>query len=96
MDQNFANSSCKGSPKEHSCEIISKSDQRFQRKKIKNFLESVNSASSPHSPDQCLGTDQNFTNKFSIGSPKEDFCETISQSDQWFQSRRFFKNPLCP
>ena len=33
-DQNFANSFWKGSPKEHSCEIISKSDQWFQRKRF--------------------------------------------------------------
>ena len=30
-DQNFANSFWKGSPKEHFCEIISKSDRWFQR-----------------------------------------------------------------
>ena len=29
-DQNFANSFWKGSPEEHSCEIISKSDQRLR------------------------------------------------------------------
>ena len=39
-DQNFANNYWKGSPKEHSCEIISKSDQRFQRKRfLKNSLK---------------------------------------------------------
>ena len=41
-DQNFANKFWKGSPKEHSCEIISKSDQRFQRSRFsKNFIMSV-------------------------------------------------------
>ena len=33
-DRNFANSFWKGAPKEHSCEIISKSDQWFQRKRF--------------------------------------------------------------
>ena len=38
-DQNFANDFWKGSPKEHSCEIISKSDQGFQRRRFfKNFF----------------------------------------------------------
>ena len=41
MDQNFANNFWKGSPKEHSCEIISKSDQRFQRRFFKNFFMSI-------------------------------------------------------
>ena len=42
MDQNFANNFWKGSPKEHSCEIISKSDQRFRRRRFfKNFFMSI-------------------------------------------------------
>ena len=41
-DQNFANTFWKGSPKEHSCEIISKSDQGFQRRRFfKNFFMSI-------------------------------------------------------
>ena len=41
MDQNFANNFWKGSPKEHSCEIISKSDQQFRRIFFKNFFMSL-------------------------------------------------------
>ena len=37
-DHNFANNIWKGSPKEHSCEIILKSDQRFQRRFFMNFF----------------------------------------------------------
>ena len=40
-DQNFANSIWKGSPKEHSCEIISKSDQQFPRRFFMNFYMSA-------------------------------------------------------
>ena len=50
------------------------------------------SARSPHSPEPCLWTDQNFANNFWKGSPKEHSCEIISKSDQHFQRRRFFKN----
>ena len=40
MDQNFANNILKGSPKEQSSEIIPKSDERFQKRRIlKNFSE---------------------------------------------------------
>ena len=40
MDQNFANNFLKGSPKEHSCEITSKSDKRFHgRRFLKNCLK---------------------------------------------------------
>ena len=41
-DQTFGNNFWKGSSKEHSCEIISKSDLWFQRKRsFKNFFMSV-------------------------------------------------------
>ena len=49
------------------------------------------SARSPHSPEPCLRMDQNFTNTFWKGSPKNHSCEIISKSDQRFR-RRFFKN----
>ena len=40
----------------------------------------------------CFSTDQNFTNNFRKGSPKEQFCEIISKSDKQFQRRRILKN----
>ena len=49
---------------------------------------------SPHSPEPCLWTDQNFANNFRKGSPKEHSCEIILKSDQPFLRRRFFKNYL--
>ena len=52
------------------------------------------SARSPHSPEPCFWTDQNFTSTFWKGSPKEHFCEIISKSDLQFQRRRFLKNCL--
>ena len=88
-DQNFANKFWKGSPKEHSCEIISKSDQRFRR-----ISSCPYSARSPHSPEPCLWTDQNFANNFWKGSPKEHSCEIILKSDHRFLRRRFLKNYL--
>ena len=51
------------------------------------------SARSPHTPEPCLWTDQNFASNFWKGSPKEHSCEIISKSDQRFQ-RRFFKEFL--
>ena len=71
MEQNFANSFWKGSLKEHSCEIISKSDQRFQRRSFLRISSCLCSASSPHSPEPCLWKDQTFANKFWKGSPME-------------------------
>ena len=50
------------------------------------------SARIPHSPEPCLWTDQNFTNNYWKGSPKEHSCEIISKPDQQFRRRRFFKN----
>ena len=41
-DQNFANNFSKKSPEEHFCEIISKSNQGFQKRRLfKNFFMSV-------------------------------------------------------
>ena len=41
-DQDFTNNFWKGSLKEHSCEIISKSDKRFRRRRVfKNFFMSI-------------------------------------------------------
>ena len=92
-DQNFANNFWKGSPKEHSCEIISKSDQQFRRRRFfKNFFVSLYSARSPHSSEPCVWADQNFADNFWKGSPKEHSFKTISKSDQRFRRRRFFKN----
>ena len=50
------------------------------------------SAKSPHSPEPCLWTDQNFANNFWKGSPKEHSCEIVSKSDQRFRKRRFLMN----
>ena len=91
MDHNFASNFWKGSPKEHSCEIISKSDKQFRRRRFfKNFFMSLCSARSPISSEPCFWADQNFRNKFWKGSPKEHSCKIISKSDQQFQRRRFF------
>ena len=93
MDQNFTNNFWKGSPKEHSCEIISKSDLQFRKRRFfKNFFMSLYSARSPNSSKPCFWADQNFANKFWKGLPKEHSCKIISKSDQRFWRRRFFKN----
>ena len=52
------------------------------------------SARSPHSPEPCLWTDQNFANNFWKGSSKEYSCEIILKSDQQFLRKRFLKNYL--
>ena len=79
-DQNFTNKFWKGSPKEHICEIISQSDQRFQRRRFLRIPSFLYSARSPHSPEPQFLTDKNFTNNFWKGSPKEHLCEIISKS----------------
>ena len=71
-DKNFAKNFWKGSPKEHSCEIISKSHQQFRKRRFfKNFFMSLYSARSPHSSEPYFWADQNFANKFWKGPPKE-------------------------
>ena len=71
-DQNFTSTFWKGSPKEHSCEIISKSDQRFQRRRfLKNCLK--NSISLPWQPEFLM--ESNSVNNFWRGPPKEYSCQ---------------------
>ena len=90
-DQNFVNNFWKGSPKQHTCEIIPNSDQLYWwRRILKNFFQSIECKVSPP-PEAMFFDDQNFTNNFWKGSPKEKSCEFISKSDQQFQ-RRILKN----
>ena len=60
-NQNFANTFRKGSPKAHSCKIISKSDQPFHRRRfLKNCLK--NSISLPWQPEFLM--ESNSVNTF--------------------------------
>ena len=89
-NQNFSNNFWKGSPKEHSCEIISKSDQRFQRRFLQNFLK--NSISLPWQPEFLM--ESNSVNNFLRGPPKEHSCQVWSQLAQRFGRRRCLKKLL--
>ena len=89
-DQNFANSFWKGSPKEHSCEIISKSDLRFQRRFLKNCLK--NSISLPWQPEFLM--ESNSVNNFWRGPSKEHSCQVWSKLAQRFGRRRCLKKLL--
>ena len=86
-DQNFANTFWKGSPKEHSFEIINLTSSF--REGFLRISSCPYSARSPHSPEPCLRTDQNFANNFWKGSPKELSCEIILKSDQRFLKKIF-------
>ena len=75
---------------EQFCKIISNLTSGFKEEDfLKSFL-CLYSASSPHSPEPCLLTDQNFARQFCKGSPKEHSNEIISKSDHPFPRRRFF------
>ena len=91
MDQNFANNFWKGSPKEHSCEIILKSDQLFLRRRFfKTYLK--NSISLPWQPELLM--ESNSVNKFWRGPPKEHSCQVWSKLAQRFVGRRCLKKLL--
>ena len=49
------------------------------------------SARSPHSPEPCLWTDQNFANNFWNGSPKEHSCEIILNQTSCFWEEDFLR-----
>ena len=90
-DQNFANNFRKGSPKEHFCEIISKSDHWFQRRRVlKNCLK--NSISLPWQPEFLM--ESNSVYNFRRGPPKEHSCQVWSKLAQRFGRRRCLKKLL--
>ena len=91
MDQNFANIFWKGSHKEHSCEIISKSDQRFQRRRFfKNLLLHVHMVQeAPIHQSHVYGRIK-ISRTFWKGSPKEHSCKITSKSDQQFSEKKIF------
>ena len=91
-NQNFADSFWKGSPKEHSCEIISKSDQQFQKRRfLNNCLK--NSISLPWQPvfDGIKFCEQ-ILKRTSQGT--QHSCQVWSKLAQWFGSRRCLKKLL--
>ena len=91
VDQNFANTFWKGSSKEHSCEIISRSDQQFQRRRsLKNCLN--NSISLLWQPEFLM--ESNSVNKFWKGPPKVHSCQVWSKLAQQFGRRRCVKKLL--
>ena len=93
-DQNFANNFWRGSSKVHSCEIISKSDQRFQgRRFLKNCLKNLkNSISLPWQPEFLM--ESNSVKKFWREPPKEHSCQVWSKLAQQFGRRRCLKKLL--
>ena len=91
MDQNFAKNFWKVSPKEHFCEIISKSDQWFQRRRsLKNCLK--NSISLPWKPKFLM--ESNSVNNFWRGPLKEHSFQVWSKLAQRFGRRRCLKKLL--
>ena len=88
-NQNFANSFWKGSPKEHFYEIISKSDNRFQRRRIS--LKSTQCKKPPRTAAMFFDRSK-FREQFLKMVTQEQSCEIISKSDKWFQRRRIFMN----
>ena len=89
-DQNFANTFQKESLKEHFCEIISKSDSWFQRRRfLKNCIKNSISISLPWQPE--FWKESNYVNNFWRGLPEEHSCQVWSKLVQRFGRRRCLK-----
>ena len=84
----------KGHPRNIPAKLFQNVTSGFEEEDFLRISSCPYSARSPHSPEPCLWTDQNFANNFWKGSPKEHSCEIILKSDQRFLRRRFFKNYL--
>ena len=73
----------RGSPKKHSCEIISKSIHWLRRRRrFKVLFLALAAIFSP---------ERNGLSNFGRGSPKEHSCEIISKSIQWLRRRSCLK-----
>ena len=92
MDQNFTNNFEKGHPRNIPVKLFQNRTSGFREEDFLRISSCQYSARSPHSPEPCLWTDQNFANSFWKESPKEHSYDIISKSDQWFLRGRFFKN----
>ena len=82
----------KGNPRNIAVKLFQNQTRGFREEDFKNFFMSV-SFPIPHPPPHgghVLLTDQNFAIIFLKGSPKEQSCEIIPNSDQRFRRRRFF------
>ena len=82
----------KGHPRNIPVKLFQNLTSSFWQEDFLRISSCLYSARSPHSPQPCLWTDQNFANNFWKGSLKEHSCEIISKSDLQFRRRRFFKN----
>ena len=82
----------KGHPRNIPAKLFQNLTSGFEEEDFLRISSCPYSARSPHSPEPCLWTDQNFANNIWKGSPKEHSSEIISKSDQRFRRRRFFKN----
>ena len=71
----------KRSPKEQSSEIITKLDQRFQRRFLENSLK--NSILLPWQPE--FSMESNSANNFQRGPPEENSCQVWFKLAQWFR-----------
>ena len=87
---NGLNNLGRGSPKEHSCQIILQLFHWFLTRRFFKFsiwyIGKINPA--PWQP--CFLMNPNGSNNLGRGSPKEHFCKIIWKSVQWFLTRRFF------
>ena len=83
-DRNYLYNFGRGSPKEHLCEIILKSNQWFLTRRFLKFALKF-PLFGPFWP--LCATDRNHLYNFERGSPKEHPCEVSSNLIQWFQRR---------
>ena len=81
----------RGSPKEHSCQVILKSVQWFLTRRILKFSIQIYRENKPRPWRPCFLTIHNYLNNLGRGSPSNHFCKVILKSIHWFLKRRFFK-----
>ena len=75
----------------NSCKIISKSDQRFLRRRFLRISSCLYSAKNPHSPEPCLLTDQYFANNISKGHPRNISVKLSQNLTSGFGEEDFLK-----
>ena len=89
-DQNFENNLLKGSPKEHSCEIISKLDLGFQgRRFLKNFFMSVKCKNLPSMAAIFFDGSQFRERFFEKGHPRNNPVKVFQNLKSDFRGKEF-------
>ena len=95
-DQNFATIFGKGHPRNIPAKSFQNVTIGFEEEDFLRISSCPYSARSPHSPEPCLWTDQNFANNFLKGHPRNIPVKVFQNQTSGFGEEDFLRISSCP